>query len=618
MNKQLLCVLTLGLAFATNAQINSSIVSAKASRDNINVPALKAPKNSVEKAEGDILYTNDFSTPSDWTVSNGTGHTSGDWTIVNAMPTNLTSQVATYGFPSAMNSASGGNFALVNSDAAGQGEVQNTMIETGDIDVATALANGGSAANAQILLKFTEIYRHYQESYYVEISNDGGANWTQFQVNPPSEVPVNTNSDDPEFESLNISSVLAGGNWSSTVRIRFHYQGTWDWFWGVDDVQLVEAFQNEIKGITFYQSTDQTSTQGLDYYMIPTSQASFPGVTFGATVRNDGSMTQPDLGLNATATGYNQTGATISIAPGVTDSVSVTTPFMIPTAVGSSAIHVTTTMANTDSDPTNNQTDYTISRDAHLYARDNGTATGSIAQVTSQDAAELKIGNLFEIFDNVDFTGVQVRLVNQSAAVGQVFNAEIYFVDQSTGDFTYGGETEQHTITNSDLGTFVTLPILNNDVYTAQTGDVLLVMAHHYGGANEIAFGYAQSTFDATVFGFTADGNSFRLTDPNAIMIRLTDDPSLGVKENELSSSMSVYPNPASDKATVSFDVKNANEATVVVTDLTGKVVSSVEVTPVMGANKVEINTTSMAAGIYTVELHANGSVATKKLVVRK
>lgn len=618
MNKQLLCVLTLGLAFATNAQTNSSIVSAKASRDNINVPAVKAPKGSVEKTEGQVLYSNDFSTPSDWTISNGNGHTSGDWSIVNAMPANLTSQVATYGFPSAMNSASGGNFALVNSDAAGQGEVQNSLIATGDIDVAGLLTAAGSATNAQLLLKFTEIYRHYQESYYVEISIDGGANYTQFQVNPPSEVPVNTNSDDPEYESLNISSVIGAGNWTSTVRIRFRYQGTWDWFWGVDDVQLVEAYQNEIKGITFYQATDVTTTQGLDYYMIPTNQASFPGITFGATVRNDGSMAQPDLALKATSGAYNQTGSAISIAPGVTDTLSVTTPFMVPATVGDNAIHVTTTMTNTDSDPSNNQIDYTVRRDAHLYARDNGTATGSIAQVTSQDAAELKIGNLFEIFDDVDFTGVQVRLVNQSSAVGQVFNAEIYYVDQGTGDFTYGGETEQHTITSGELNTFVTLPILNNDVYTAQAGDVLLVMAHHYGGANEIAFGYAQSTFDATVFGFTADGNSFRLTDPNAIMIRLTDDPSLGVKENELSSSMSVYPNPASDKATVSLDVKNANEATVVVTDLTGKVVSSVEVTPVMGANKVEINTTSMAAGIYTVELRANGSVATKKLVVRK
>jgi hypothetical protein len=208
--------------------------------------------------------------------------------------------------------------------------------------------------------------------------------------------------------------------------------------------------------------------------------------------------------------------------------------------------------------------------------------------------------------------------MNQAAAVDQVINAEIYVWDGNTGEFVYGAVTEDFTITNADLNTIITLPI-DNGTFPANATDQLLVVAHNYGGASPVAFGYAQNVAAGTVLGFQESGDLFQLTDPNAIMIRLTDDTSLGLEESALESNLSVFPNPASDVATVTFEVAGAENATVNVTDLAGKTVATVAVSSLLtGKNSVEINTTEMAAGVYTVALEVNGTVATKKLVVRK
>lgn len=609
-------------ASAVNAQQNYSVLSAS-KKGPFSVKAAK-PVSNIEKTEGDVIYSNNFSTPSDWAISNAGAptHTSGDWAIVNAMPGSLTSQIPTYGFPGAMSSASGGNFALVNSDAAGNGALQDAYLTTAaGIDVATLLSNAGSAANTPLYLKFTEIYRHYQESFFVAISNNGGTSWTEFQVNTEAEVPVNTNSGDPEFETVNITPAIGGGNWGSDVRIRFRYQGTYDWFWGVDDVQLVEAWQNDIKVVEFHQATDITTTQAVDYYMVPTSQSSFPGLTFGADILNNGAANQTSVALNAVSGTYDETGPAIPLNSAASDTLEITVPFMLSNTIGDYNVDVTTVISGTDSDATNNTKQFTIRRDAHLYARDNGDITGAISQVSNNDGNEMSIGNVMEIFDPIDVYSMQVRLVNQSTAVGQEFFGEIEIFDGTTGEFTPVDVTESHIVVNGDLNNFVTLHFTNGPL-SFSAGDAILVLAHHYGGTNEIGFGYAQPTFDQSVLGYTyssTPATRFALTDPNAIMIRLNDLNDLGVAENEAQFELNVFPNPATEQTKVSFKLNNASDVAVSVSDLAGKVVFTENTSnAAAGQHEVSINTANLAAGVYTVNFAANNTIVTKKLVVRK
>lgn len=614
MKKVYLGLLITTLSGGLFAQVNTSGPVSKMKYDGFK--QVKNKQLSLEKSGGDIIWNNNFTTTADWQTGNdpaGTPpHTSGDWSIVSTMPANLTSQVATYGFPAAMNSTSGGNFALINSDLVGQGQSQNAYIQTANgIDVAALLSSNGSLANAALYIEYTEIFRHYYEKNYVEISNDNGATWTTFEVNSVAQVPVNSNSADPETEILNITSAIGVGNWGTQVKIRFKYTGSWDWFWGIDDVKLVVAYDNDAKMNNLYPSTPVATSLGLDYFRVPVSQTSFPGLTFGAKIQNNGGMTQNNVSLKVVGPSYTQTSTTKVLTQSQIDTFEVTTPYMLPAAQGTYTLHATSSLGmTTDEFMDNDSVSVNIVRSQYLYGRDDNKIMGVISQVTNNDGGELMIGNVMEIFNDMDVTEISVRLANQATAEDQEFNCIIYRLNAGGTAYEYLAETEFHMIENGDLGQFVTIPMSDGPV-PLTAGDEVLVMAHNLGGANEVGFGYAQTVTEQTVLGYTQGSTTpFFLSDPGAIMIRLSSDPSLAVSENELNASVNLFPNPAVNEFTVTVD---GNEATgITVIDVTGKVVYSSSVN-----GTITVNTSNFSAGIYTVNVATSNGIATKKLVVK-
>jgi hypothetical protein len=597
---------------AVNAQVMSTKESAKNDRNEIKPTAKKV--GSTAKTEGDVLWTNDFSTTTDWAQTTGTGHlnnagTGGNWTILTAIPTGITGQQAQYQWPATFSGASG-NFAFINSDLAGTTATQNAYFTyQTNIDLS-------AYGNTSLYLTFSEYYRNFNDKTSVEVSVDGGTTWTIFEANPESEVPVNTNCVAGEVETVNITSAKGANPWTNQVRVRFHYVGAYDWFWGVDNVKIVEAWDNDIKLNTWFQATDTATTQGLDYYHLPASQVSFPGLTFGAKVKNNGSLNQAAVSLIATATGgYNQTGTPIAINANFTDSLSVTTPY-IPTGIGTKTVNITTGITGTDSDSTNNQATFDMFVTQYEYSRDNNIPSGSIGQIDSQNGLALKIGNVMEIFDNTAITAVKLRLATQAAgAVDAVFFAQIMKYNFTANQWDFLVETEQAYVA-STAATWVNLPILDGPLNVV-AGDVLLVLAAHEGGTDEVRFGLAQNTFEGTVLGYTATNTLFQLTDPQAVMIRLLDDPAASVAELSNEFGMNVYPNPTNTNTTVSFDLNNEATAAVNVTDLSGKVVFSATLGTVNGSQNVTIETQSLTSGVYMVNLSVDGAVSTQKLVVK-
>lgn len=607
MKKNLLLAVALIGMLAVNAQVMSTKVSAKIDRNEIRPTAKKV--GSTAKNEGDVLWTNDFSTNTDWAQTTGTGHagntgTGGNWTILTAIPTGITGQQAQYQWPATFSGASG-NFAFINSDLAGGTATQNAYFTyQTNIDLS-------AYGNTSLYLTFSEYYRNYLDKTSVEVSVDGGTTWTIFEANPESEVPVNTNCIAGEVETVNITAAKGANPWTNQVRVRFHYVGAWDWFWGVDNVKIVEAWDNDIKMNTWFQATDTATTQGLDYYHLPASQVSFPGLTFGAKVKNNGGLNQSQVSLIATATGgYNQTGTPIAINATVTDSLSVTTPYM-PTGIGTKTVDITTGITGTDSDSTNNQATFDMFVTQYEYSRDNNIPSGSIGQVDSQDGQALKIGNVMEIFDNTALTAVKLRLATQAAgAVGAEFLAEIFKYDFTAQEWLYLTQTNT-AIVEATAATWVNLPILGGPI-DVLAGDVLLVVGSHFGGADEIRFGLAQNTFEGTVLGFTATNTVFQLTDPQAVMIRLLDDPAASVAELSNEFGMSVFPNPANEVINISLNKEVS--ASLSLLDISGKVVR----TQALNGISTSINTASLNSGVYFVTINDGTSVSTQKVVIKK
>jgi hypothetical protein len=80
-----------------------------------------------------------------------------------------------------------------------------------------------------------------------------------------------------------------------------------------------------------------------------------------------------------------------------------------------------------------------------------------------------------------------------------------------------------------------------------------------------------------------------------------------------------LYPNPLHEgNAFVAFDVASDLLATVVLCDVEGRAINTVNANLLAGPNTVEIRTAGLAAGIYLVRVQAGDQTFTERLVIAK
>src|SRR5690606_21643750 len=119
-----------------------------------------------------------------------------------------------------------------------------------------------------------------------------------------------------------------------TAYIRFRYQGAWDYAWMIDDVNIIEAYENDVTLLSVYSIA---GAAGLHYTKFPVSQVDGAvEITFGGDVINDGSTAQNLTFTASNASGYTYTASAVAVAPVVEDSLSIESPngFIIPATEG--------------------------------------------------------------------------------------------------------------------------------------------------------------------------------------------------------------------------------------------------------------------------------------------
>jgi hypothetical protein len=87
---------------------------------------------------------------------------------------------------------------------------------------------------------------------------------------------------------------------------------------------------------------------------------------------------------------------------------------------------------------------------------------------------------------------------------------------------------------------------------------------------------------------------------------------------NSSVSNVLIYPNPASGSANIRINTVKAAEANVSVLNMLGQVVLAKDVDLTAGANRVELDTRQLAAGVYHVAITADNNTFTKKLTISK
>ncbi|MBK7130193.1 MAG: T9SS type A sorting domain-containing protein [Crocinitomicaceae bacterium] len=91
-----------------------------------------------------------------------------------------------------------------------------------------------------------------------------------------------------------------------------------------------------------------------------------------------------------------------------------------------------------------------------------------------------------------------------------------------------------------------------------------------------------------------------------------------GIENIQTVEDATVYPNPASEQTNIEFNITSASDVTIQIVNTLGQVVYTNNMGEVNGAQKVNVNTTDLEAGMYLINITVNGTVMTKRFSVAK
>lgn len=86
------------------------------------------------------------------------------------------------------------------------------------------------------------------------------------------------------------------------------------------------------------------------------------------------------------------------------------------------------------------------------------------------------------------------------------------------------------------------------------------------------------------------------------------------IKSNK--GSFSIYPNPTTDKVNMLFESVSSSNVKINILDIKGSIIKSFDEKAVVGSNNIELELNGLSKGMYFIQLNANESSFTKKLVI--
>lgn len=329
-----------------------------------------------------------------------------------------------------------------------------------------------------VILTFQQQFRHYLDSNLVEVSTDGGNNWSTAFMN------VGSQSGNVEWVNINLSTIAGGSN---NVLVRFRYTGLYYW-WLLDDIAFYIPNNNDLR----INTAKYTNNQGLngplpfndlEYDQYPLIM--IPAFNFSSNVSNIGAFNQSECSLNCRIVRdgltqiYNQNSSGTTIAAGATSNLTIAAPYQSPAVLGDHDIIYTIDQFEVDENPVNNldTLDYTIS--TYTYARDEGPCASIFNGLEMFDGFRYEAGNYFQSrgFGRViHAVGVAI---GEGTPPGTQIKATIYKDEFES----IWGETEIHTVNYAEINQIgeekiVVLPLVtpittfNDSLYIPMVGAI--------------------------------------------------------------------------------------------------------------------------------------------------
>ena len=602
MKKQILTATALFFAVSLSAQKQPKLLTFQ---DLLSAPTAKAPKpENTDKTLGVTLWSDNFSTPTNWVLDNS-GQTGIDFGW------NINSASDGWWAANGIASTGGGNYAeLVNGDPTASPATQAlgvtyTMTTASPIDI---VALGGSN---QVSIQFQQYGARFNDLQEVQISTNG-TTWTTVSNNLNESVlsaSGGTAYANPTNKTVNLAPILSTNpapiwirfSWTTNYPSQATNANVWITYgWYIDNVKIATNSTNDLS-----VTSDYVGSAGLFYTQIPTTQTA--PIDFEVDLFNGGVNTQTNVQYNINVNSGAFTGSSPSTAIVSLDTMTLTvaTAFT-PAALGAYTVVHSITADSTDDIPTNNVVGNTaFSVTNYIYARDNGTAAGS----TSNGTDGFEVGNLFDIVAPQTLKAVDVRLLGgaNGTVVGTEVFVKIYSID-ANGDFVFESESDPVIVVAGDLNTnrtfVLSMPVnMVAGTYLAVCGAYSQGLKVVNAGTTDPQTSFLLDLFDNTWYYQTA-----------IPYVRLNFSPTIGLDENSANLNSMIYPNPADGILNIKLQSETQTAVSVSILDNTGKEVLSSN-TDFNGTETMSLNIEDLSAGIYSVRLASETGVVTKKFV---
>ena len=595
------------LAFAS---LGVSAQKQKLAAKEMNVEVIQQPSVKPTAQQKVTIWSNDFSTASQWAFSNATNDNQ-DWVISTSTSTTLGYSTGAWVDPN--NTVTNENgYALFDSDLVGTstGTQDAFMTFTGSIDC---------SSYPNVILEFNQRIRMWQTTETIfEVSNDNGATWVQFQVN----LDKATSTLYQEVGQVNITSVAGG---QANVKLRLRYIGAWDYAWLVDDLKIIEQPAFDLRSSAPF--VVGTNNIGIEYGKTPVSHLD-ASYDIGGNVVNFGAATNTNTVANVSfGAGLNYNYSVGTIVSGDTISYGATETPSLPVGMYNGVYTISSTEEVAGSPLfTNNVGNRNFEVTNGVYALDGIGVNPTSLQVTTTlgsnsfntptgtifaNMYHLRGGNTNNVVVSLEIGISSATTAGTSIQVSMI-DTTTFFADgfQSLTDVNGNvAESDYYTVTAADVAAgkitvFFPQPIvLNDDAYYAA-----VLTEVDASNTNIIRILNDETVLQPSYASMIHLIGDATYSNGNAFAIRMNMGV-LGLDESA-NANLSVYPNPSSDVVTIE---SNMTEGSIQIIDLAGKVVANQTVNGVATA----FNTAALTNGMYTVILTNGSTVETRKFIVQ-
>ena len=486
-----------------------------------------------------------------------------------------------------------------------------------------------------VQLTFQHNFRWWQDTRTVRISPDNGSTWVDIGLisdlpgvlSPSGYTYPDQSSDNPHMSTYDISAVAGG---MSEVLVQFYYNDNdiWAWYWAVDDIAISELPDNlvvsseEVMG-GWWIGYQTVGGLGQDYTFNPISQATANPYAFESVLRNGGIGTQ-DVTMNVEVTedasGTNVLSTTaniLTLAAGEQDTVAANATFT-PANTGLYTVDIWSVSDSAGQGTTITYTDTTTLMSMvtdYQYGKDLNIPSGYWP--VNRPTGGFEISSTFDMYADEDLYSIDAHINSEYSVAGAVVYGILYEEDLSpNADPIPLEQTDDYTITSSDIGAWINIDFLSSQSLIAGTTYRIAIGSYIHPtdsvGIDVSGDGQysSQGMWDEDDH-YEGDNGAQWYTIADIPMLRMNFDPStISAVTNVKQTIFNVYPNPTN--GIFSIELGTSLKYDVVVYNVLGQTVFTASVSEL----STKIDLSSFDKGVYTVELKDQNETYTEKLIV--